>query len=132
MENSPVPVRLDVFLDVACLCKTRSEAQRMCKGGKVDLNRHSAKPHREVKPGDVIEITRPFGRRMRVKVVAVTDKHISKAEARLLYEDTTPAPSPEQQALLDMVRLANRHHRPRKDTPDRREQRRLRRVKEGW
>ena len=127
-----MPVRLDVFLDVACLCKTRSEAQRMCKGGKVDLNRHSAKPHREVKPGDVIEITRPFGRRMRVKVVAVTDKHISKAEARLLYEDITPPPSPEEQAMLDMIRLAGPHRRaPRTGTPDRREQRRLRREKEG-
>ena len=104
----------------------------MCKGGKVDLNRHAAKPHREVKPGDVIEITRQFGRRMRVKVVAVTDRHISKAEARLLYEDITPPPSPEEQAMLDMIRLAGPHRRaPRTPTPDRREQRRLRREKEG-
>jgi ribosome-associated heat shock protein Hsp15 len=132
VENRPVPVRLDVFLDVACLCKTRSEAQRMCKGGKVDLNRHSAKPHREVKPGDIIEITRPLGRRMRVRIVAVTDKHISKAEARLLYEDITPPPSPEEQAMLDMIRLAGPHRRaPRTGTPDRREKRRLRQEKEG-
>jgi hypothetical protein len=40
--------------------KTRSEAQRACKGGKVDV-KHVAKPHREVKPGDVIEITRQLG-----------------------------------------------------------------------
>jgi len=135
VENSSVPlarVRLDVWLDVACLCKTRSEAQRACRGGKVDVNGQAAKPHRDVRPGDVIEITRALGRRQRVVVRAVTERHIPKAEARLMYEDTTPAPSPEQQALLDMVRLANRHHRPRKDTPDRREQRRLRRVKEGW
>ena len=46
-------LRLDVWLDVACLFKTRSEAQRACKGGKVDVNGQSAKPHREVKPGDV-------------------------------------------------------------------------------
>jgi len=133
VENRPVPIRLDVFLDVACLCKTRSEAQRMCKGGKVDLNRHAAKPHREVKPGDVIEITRQFGRRMRVKVVAVTDKHISKAEARLLYEDITPPPSKEEQALLDMIRLARPRGRTAPiSTPDRRERRRLRREKEGY
>ena len=31
-------VRIDIWLDVACLFKTRSEAQRACKGGKVDLN----------------------------------------------------------------------------------------------
>ena len=85
-----------------------------------------------MKPGDVIEITRQFGRRMRVKVVAVTDKHISKAEARQLYEDITPPTSPEEQAMLDMIRLAGPHRRaPRPATPDRNERRRLRQEKEG-
>jgi ribosome-associated heat shock protein Hsp15 len=132
VENRPVPVRLDVFLDVSCLCKTRSEAQRMCKGGKVEVNGNTGKPHREVKPGDVIDITRQFSRRMRVKVVAVTSQHIPKAEARQLYEDVTPPPSPEERAMLDMIRLAGPHRRaPRPSTPDRNERRRLRREKEG-
>ena len=77
-----MPVRLDVWLDVACLFRTRSEAQQACKGGKVDVNGQSAKPHREVKPGDIIEITRPLGRRQRVVVRAVADQHIPKAQAR--------------------------------------------------
>ena len=100
------PLRLDVWLDVACLFKTRSEAQQACKGGKVDVNGQAAKPHREVKPGDVIEITRPLGRRQRVVVRAMAEQHIAKADARMLYEDTTPPPSPEEQALLDLMRLA--------------------------
>ena len=105
----------------------------MCKGGKVDLNGHAAKPHREVKPGDVIEITRHLGRRMRVRVLMVTDKHIPKAEARRLYEDITPPPSREEQAMLDMLRLAGPRRRPAPAaTPDRRERRRLRREKEGY
>src|SRR5689334_2430498 len=90
------PVRLDIWLDVACLFKTRSEAQKAIKGGKVDLNGHAAKPHREVAAGDVVEIARPLGRRQRVVVKATTDKHIARAEARLLYEDTTPPPSAEE------------------------------------
>ena len=45
-------VRLDVWLDVTCLFKTRSEAQKACRGGKVDVNGQAAKPHREMKPGD--------------------------------------------------------------------------------
>ena len=49
-------VRLDIWLDVACLFKTRSEAQRAIKGGKVDVNGQAAKPHRVIKPGDVIEM----------------------------------------------------------------------------
>ena len=125
-------VRLDVWLDVACLFKTRSEAQRACKGGKVDVNGQSAKPHREIRPGDVIEITRPLGRRQRVVVRATTEKHVPKAQARELYDDTTPPPSAEEQAMLDLIRLAGprrRHVTP--GAPDRRERRRLRREKEG-
>lgn len=131
MENRPVP-RLDVWLDVACLFKTRSEAQKACKGGKVSVNGNSAKPHREVKLGDVIEITRPMGRRQRVVVAGLADKHIAKAEARALYEDTTPPPSPEEKALLDLMRLAGPRRRyPPTSAPDKRERRRLRREKEG-
>ena len=132
VENTSDPVRLDIWLDVACLFKTRSEAQRACKGGKVPLNGQPAKPHREVRPTDVIEITRTLGRRQRVVVRSVAGQHIPKAEARLLYEDTTPPPSPEEQALLDLIRLAGPRRRSAPaGVPDRRERRRLRREKEG-
>jgi len=124
--------RLDVWLDVSCLFKTRSEAQRACKGGKVVLNGHSVKPHREVKVGDVLEITRALGRRQRVVVEALADRHIPKEEARRLYRDTTPPPSPEEQALLDLMRLAGPHRRTAPvGSPDKRERRRLRGEKEG-
>jgi len=119
-----------VWLDVSCLFRTRSEAQRACRGGKVDLNGQAVRPNREVRPGDVLTITRPGGRRQRVVVRGVALKHIAKAEARQLYEDTTPPPSPEEQALLDLLRLAKRPVRPDLGAPDRRERRRLRREKE--
>ena len=128
----PMPVRLDIWLDVACLFKTRSEAQRACKGGKVDVNGHSARQNREVKVGDVVDITRPAGRRQRVVVLGTTEKHIPKAEARALYEDTTPPPSPEEQAMLDLIRLAGPKRRTAAVSPDRDERRRLRRAKEDW
>src|SRR5919108_4797328 len=89
-------VRLDVWLDVACLFRTRSEAQKACKGGKVDVNGQAAKPHREIRAGDEIEITRPFGRRQKVIVKRLAEQHIPKADARLLYEDLTPKPTAEE------------------------------------
>ena len=132
MEDKPVPVRLDVWLDVTCLFKTRSEAQRACKGGKIEVNGRSARPHRDLHVGDVIGITRPLGRRQRVVVRAIAEKHITKAEARLLYEDTTPRPSPEEQVLLDLMRLAGPRRRSGPvRVPDRRERRRLRAAKES-
>jgi len=124
-------LRLDVWLDIACLFATRSMAQTACKGGKVDVNGQAAKPHREVVPGDVVEITRTLGRRQRVVVKGLADRHIPKAEARKLYEDTTPPPSPEEQAMLDLLRLAGPRRRTDAGAPDRRERRRLRGVKEG-
>ena len=124
-------IRLDVWLDVACLFKTRSEAQQACKGGKVHINGRSAKPHRDVKAGDIVEISRALGRKQRVVVRAVFDQHIPKAQARSLYEDTTPPPSPEEQALLDLLRVARPHHRRDLGTADRRERRRIRSEKRG-
>jgi ribosome-associated heat shock protein Hsp15 len=130
VEKGSVP-RLDVWLDVACLFRTRAEAQKACKGGKVDVNGLSAKPHREIRLGDTLEISRPNGRRQRVIVEAAAERHIPKAEARRLYRDITPPPSPGEQQMRDLIRLA----RPKRRTspagaPDRRDRRRLRREKE--
>ena len=123
-------MRLDVWLDVACLFKTRSEATKACKLGKVDVGGQPAKPHREIKAGDAIDIGRPFGRRQQVIVLALAEKHIPKAEARLLYEDVTPKPSPEELELLRMGRLMAPFTRPRgAGAPDRRERKALNRLK---
>jgi ribosome-associated heat shock protein Hsp15 len=123
-------MRLDLWLDVSCLFKTRSEAQKACRGGKVDVNGQATKPHREIKPGDEIEITRPFGRRQKVIVKALAEQHIPKAEARLLYEDLTPKPTPEEVEMRRMARLAAPFTRPASaGAPDRRERRTLRRLK---
>ena len=126
-------VRLDVWLDVACLFKTRSEAQRACKGGKLDVNgQRGVKAQKDIKPGDVIEISRPQGKRQRIIVQGVTENHIPKAEARKLYEDVTPPPSPAEQQMLDLIRLAGPKRRPKDlGSPDRDERRRLRREKES-
>jgi ribosome-associated heat shock protein Hsp15 len=126
-----VEVRLDVWLDVACLFKTRSEAQRACKGGKIDVNGAAGRQNRQIKVGDQILITRPGGRRQRVRVLALAERHLPKAEARALYEDTTPPPSPEEQAMRDLIRLAG-PSRSAAGSPGRDERRRLRRDKEGW
>jgi len=122
--------RLDIWLDVACLFKTRSEAQRACKGGKVDLNGQAAKPHREIKVGDEILISRPLGRRQRVVVRGVAERHVSKAEARELYEDLTPKPSPEEVEARRIERRSRAFLRPAgSGAPDKRERRALRRMK---
>lgn len=124
----PDGVRLDVYLDVACLFRTRSDAQKACKGGKVEVNHVSAKPHREVHVGDEIVITRPLGRRQHVRVRRLEEKHIAKAGARQLYEDLTPPPTPEEVEMRRMARLA-RPFVSAPGSPDKRDRRALRRLR---
>ena len=129
-EDAPTTLRLDHWLDVACLFKTRSEAQKACKGGKVEVNGQPAKPNRDIKSGDEIEISRPLGRKQRVVVYEVADKHIARKDARGLYEDITPRPTPEEIEQRRIDRLARAFMRPHSaGTPDRRERRELRRMK---
>jgi len=123
-------VRLDVWLDVSCLFKTRSEAQRACKGGKVVINGVAAKPHRDVRVGDELHITRPLGRKQTVVVRALTDVHIARAAARELYEDRTPPPSPVEVEARRLERLFRATNAPA-GRPDRNQRRDLRKLKEG-
>lgn len=125
-------VRLDIWLDVACLFRTRSEAQQACKAGRVDVNGQWAKPHREIRSGDEIIISRPHGRKQRIVVYALADRHVVRVEARGLYEDLTPPPTPAEVEMRRMARLARPFIRPASaGSPDKRERRQLRRMKEG-
>ena len=122
-------VRLDVWLDVACLFRTRSEAKRACEMGKLEVNEQPARPNRLVHEGDCLRIARPFARRQDVRVRLVADTHVSKAVARTLYEDVTPKLSAEEIEMRRMDRLYRAAARAA-GTPDRRQRRELRRIKE--
>jgi ribosome-associated heat shock protein Hsp15 len=122
-------VRLDVWLDVACLYKTRSEAQKACRGGKIEVNGHPARSNRLIRPGDVLTIGRPFGRRQRLRAHGLAERHVAKAEARALYEDLTPPPTPIEIEARRLDRIYRAAVTPL-HTPDRRERRVRRRLKE--
>jgi ribosome-associated heat shock protein Hsp15 len=121
-------VRLDIWLDVACLFKTRSEAQNACKTGKVSVNRQTAKPNRRLKIGDKIEIARPFGRRQTIRVRGLAERHIAKSDARQLYEDLTPLPTPEEIEARRLERMYRAAVTPPR-APDKRERRALRKLR---
>lgn len=121
--------RLDVWLDVACLFKTRSEAKRACEGGKVDVNGQTAKPNRLVHDGDRIRIGRPYGRHQDVVVRLLATQHVKKSEAEVLYDDVTPKASAEELEMRRMERVYRAATRAA-GTPDRRQRRELRRAKE--
>jgi len=124
-------LRVDVWLDVACLFRTRSEAQKACKTGRVQVNRQTATPHRDVRPGDEIVISRPLGRKQILVVRGLAERHLPKAEARALYEDLTPKPTDEEIEMRRIERLTRALNRTPAVTPDKRERRRIRKLKRG-
>lgn len=125
-----VGIRLDTWLDVSCLFKTRSEATKACRLNKVIVNGQSAKAHRDVRIGDELEIHRPLGRKQLVTVLAIAEGHLPKAEARLLYDDRTPKPSPQEIEIRRLERIYRAASTPA-NRPDRDQRRTLRRLKRG-
>jgi ribosome-associated heat shock protein Hsp15 len=128
-DDADDAVRLDAWLDIACLFRTRSEAQKACRSGKIEVNGQPAKPNRRMRIGDEIAIGRPFGRKQRVRVARVSAHHVPKADARLLYEDLTPPPTPEDIEARRMERIFRAAMTPAR-APDKRERRALRKLKE--
>lgn len=126
-------VRLDIWLDVACLFKTRSQAQTACQRGRVEVNGDRGKAHRAVRAGDTIIIHQTGGRRRTIEVVELERTNVSKARARELYVDHTPPPTPEEIELRRRQRLSAPPKRAQgAGAPKKRERRDLRRLKEEW
>ena len=128
MTQSDTTVRLDIWLDVACLYRTRSEAQRACVGGKVEVNGQRVKPHRQLHIGDRIALNRPFGRKQTIEVLALAERHVPKAEAKALYNDTTPS-MPEAEREMRKLERIYRTGLQRAHAPDKRERHELRKFK---
>ncbi len=125
-------LRLDIWLDVACIFKSRSQAQAACKNGRVEVNGDRGKAHRAVRPGDTIKISLPGGRKRTIEVVDLESTNVPKARARELYIDHTPPPTPEEIELRKLQRLSMPPSRSRgMGAPKKQERRRLRRLKEG-
>ena len=77
-------MRLDKYLKVSRLIKRRTVANDAADGGRVTVNGVPAKPSKDVKPGDVIEIR--FGEKtVRVKVLQ-TAETVRKEDAAAMFE----------------------------------------------
>src|SRR4029077_2415793 len=94
-KNLMSDVRIDKWLWAARFFKSRTLAATACAGGKVHVNGDSIKASRTVRPGDLLQITLPRGRRI-VRVAVLTERRGSGGDAALLYEDLTPPPPPRE------------------------------------
>jgi ribosome-associated heat shock protein Hsp15 len=122
-------MRLDKWLWAARFYKTRSLAVQAIDGGRVKLNGERAKPSKDVKPGDLIEL-RAGELRWHVEVRAVSARRGPAAEAAKLYAETDASRARREQALA--LRRAGPH--PAQDArgrPTKRDRRMIRRFTGG-
>lgn len=80
-------VRMDKWLWAARFFKTRALAARACDLGRVHANQQIAKPAREVRVGDLLEI-RTEGPEFQVEVMALSVVRGPSAVAQTLYRET--------------------------------------------
>jgi ribosome-associated heat shock protein Hsp15 len=92
--------RLDTWLWVARLTKTRSLANEAVTGGRVQVDGQRAKPSRTVRPGDRIEITTGPAPRT-VVVRGIAPRRGPASEAQLLYEETPESVAARERASAD-------------------------------
>jgi len=100
MMNSMEQARVDKWLWAARFFKTRGAATAAVLGGRVHVNEVRVKPSKQVRAGDMIQVTIHSLKRT-VEVLAVSDKRGSAATAGDLYAETAESISAREQAALE-------------------------------
>jgi len=102
-------VRIDKWLWAVRLFKTRSLAVEACKKGKVLIQNMPAKPSRNIKAGDTIQIKRnPV--LYSFKVLALSENRMN---AKLVPEFMENVTTPDQLELIELGKLAGKIGRDR-------------------
>ena len=80
-------LRIDKWLWAARFFKTRALATKACDLNRIDSNGHTAKPAREVRVGDMLQIKNDSGV-FQVEVLALSDIRGPMAVAQTLFRET--------------------------------------------
>lgn len=128
MAEQQDPVRIDKWLWAARLFKTRALAAEAVGGGRVEINGNRAKPSRDVKVGDRIEVS--IGQVKRSIVVLGSSKNRGPAPvAELLYEETAESKAARAE-LAAMRKLEQPVAQERGGRPTKRDRRKFEQEKE--
>ncbi|MDX1384256.1 MAG: S4 domain-containing protein [Thermoanaerobaculia bacterium] len=126
--------RIDKWLQVARVFKTRSQATRACSLGRVRVDGQRVKPHRILKVGDRVEIELRAGRAAdwtRILVVKeLHDRPLPKKEVPRIYADESP-PRPRPDPLEQAMRRPAVEREAGLGRPTKKDRRRLERLRRG-
>ena len=79
--------RIDKWLWAARFFKTRAQASRACELGRVQVKAQPAKPAREVRVGEMLQVTNDGGI-FEIEVLAISEVRGPSAVAQTLYRET--------------------------------------------
>ncbi len=121
-------IRIDKWLWAVRLFKTRTQASDACKGGKIKIAGQNAKPSREIKKGDEIEVQLAAIR----KKVRVKELLKNRVAAKLVDDYLEDLTSPEEYEKLEMMKQLNYERRERgKGRPTKKERRTITKLKDN-
>ncbi|MDD3651418.1 S4 domain-containing protein [Immundisolibacter sp.] len=125
---APGGQRLDKWLWVSRLFRTRTLATEAVNGGKVRVNGQPAKPARLLKVGDEVSLLRG-GEPMTVIVRGMASQRVAARDVAALYEETADSLA-RRQTLRAQRALTGPAGYVGKGRPDKRERRALQRLRE--
>jgi ribosome-associated heat shock protein Hsp15 len=99
-------LRIDKWLWAARFFKTRALASRACDLGRVLANGQPAKPAREIRPGDRLQVTNEGGD-FQVEVLQLSEVRGPAPVAQSLYRESDASRQARQQAADERRALRN-------------------------
>lgn len=121
--------RMDKFVWSVRLAKTRSKSAEAIANGKVKLNGDNAKPSKEVKLGDEIQIVKHTAK-FTFKVIQLLNKRVGAKLVQDYIIDITPQ---EEIDKLEVYRLTQKSYRQHgTGKPSKKDRRDLDDFLEGW
>ena len=116
-------IRMDKWLWAARFFKTRSLAARACELGRIQSNKQTVKPAREVRVGDFLQI-KTEGGEFEVEVLLLSELRGPASVAQTLYRETEA--SRELRVRMAEVRKAGMSFNPGPTSrPSKRDRRRI-------
>lgn len=130
-SNPPKKIRLDKWLKISRIFKTRALATRACEEGKVKVNEKKAKPATTVRIGDKITVKKRSKYRT-FEIVDIVQKNISNKDAKFLYKEDTPELSDASKELFELLqqwdKAGKRKHKGRPTKKERRKMEKFRKF----
>ncbi len=125
-DNQQKTIRLDKWLKITRIIKTRNQAAEACEQRRVKVNGQAAKPAKMIKIGDTVSVKLKWRTRT-FDILDIVQKSIKAEEAKLLYHEHEITPEEkEEEDIRSLFYQAAKSQRPKyKGRPTKKERREM-------